>query len=156
MSNIIFVCTYEGWATIRPLHRDRDWLIVLIIFILWRAARKPEYLNLSGRPLLDNGSVTRFPVTLSGWQTRSRGNAYITVSYHGNESFNSGVSAVTNTLAAVVSEKQKTERFDKVFSTRLGKDCLQEMQTQIGTLKGDSRQSVKTDTDKSDIGRQLQ
>jgi hypothetical protein len=29
---------------------------------------KPEYLNRSGRPLLDNGSVTRYPVSLSGWQ----------------------------------------------------------------------------------------
>jgi predicted alpha/beta hydrolase len=33
---------------------------------------KPEYLNRTGRPLLDNGSVTRFPVSLSGWQTRQQ------------------------------------------------------------------------------------
>jgi hypothetical protein len=36
--------------------------------ILWCAAWKQKYLNLSGRPLLDNSSVTRFPVSLSGWQ----------------------------------------------------------------------------------------
>jgi hypothetical protein len=29
---------------------------------------KLEYLNWSSRPLLDNGLVTRFPVSLSGWQ----------------------------------------------------------------------------------------
>jgi hypothetical protein len=29
------------------------------------AIRKPEYLNRSGRPLLDNGSVNRLPVSLS-------------------------------------------------------------------------------------------
>jgi hypothetical protein len=36
---------------------------------------KPEYLNRNGRPLLDNGSVTRFLVSLSGWQTRSHDNS---------------------------------------------------------------------------------
>jgi hypothetical protein len=61
-----------------------------------------------------------------------------------------------------------------VFSTRLVKDCLKEMQRQIGQLeknylksktvsqgskdkqlRGDSRQTVKTDTDKSNTVRQL-
>jgi hypothetical protein len=37
------------------------------------------------------------------WQT----NTYITDHYHGNESLNSGISAVTNTLEAVVSEYRK-------------------------------------------------
>jgi hypothetical protein len=35
------------------------------------------YVNRSGRPLLDNGSETGVPVSLSGWQMRSRDNAYI-------------------------------------------------------------------------------
>jgi hypothetical protein len=50
---------------------------VNIVNILWRTALKLEYLNQIGRPLLDNGSVTGFPVSLSGWQTRSRDNVYI-------------------------------------------------------------------------------
>jgi hypothetical protein len=46
-------------------------------------------------------------LSLFGRQTRSRGNVYITYSYHGNERLNSGVPAVTNTLAVVVSENRK-------------------------------------------------
>jgi hypothetical protein len=38
--------------------------IVNIMGCCW----KLEYLNRSGRPLLNNGLVTRFPVSLSGWQ----------------------------------------------------------------------------------------
>jgi hypothetical protein len=92
--------------------------------------------------LLDNGSVTTFPVFLSGRLTRSSGNEYIKDCYHRNESLNSRVSAVTNTLAAIVSELREIEGFDKVFSARLTKDCLKEMQTQIGTIM-----TVKTDAD---------
>jgi hypothetical protein len=47
--------------------------IVNILACRW----KLEYLNRSGRPLLNNGLVTRFPVSLSGWQTRSHDNACI-------------------------------------------------------------------------------
>jgi hypothetical protein len=61
------------------------------------------------RPLLDNGSVTTFPESLSGRQTGSRGSAYVEDPYHGNESLKSVVSAVTNTLAAVVLEYRKLE-----------------------------------------------
>jgi hypothetical protein len=48
--------------------------------------------------------------------------------YHGNESLNIGVSAVRNTLAAVVSEYREFDGFDKVlFSAQSAKDSLKGM-----------------------------
>jgi hypothetical protein len=36
------------------------YVLMCLIFALWRAALKPEYRSQSGRPLLDNGSVAMF------------------------------------------------------------------------------------------------
>jgi hypothetical protein len=55
---------------------------IWFFIILWRAALKPEYLSQSGRPLLDNGSVTTFPVR----QTCSCCKTYIIDRCHGNKS----------------------------------------------------------------------
>jgi hypothetical protein len=50
--------------------------------------------------------------------------------YHGNESLNSAVSAVTNTLAGSV-ETPKVERFQKVFSIQSAKESLRGWLTKI-------------------------
>jgi hypothetical protein len=62
------------------------------------------------------------------WVTHSHVNAYITDRCIG---------------------KQEIEAFDKVLSTRLGKDCLKEMQTQIGTVNRQLRQ-IQTKVTKED------
>jgi hypothetical protein len=47
---------------------------------------------------------------------------------------------------------QKIRGFDKVFSARLAKDCLKEMQTQIETVKTDTY----ADTDRVNKGEEIQ
>jgi hypothetical protein len=111
-----------GWINNTNHIFEQGTSTVLIPFIvLWHAAWKLEYLNRSGRPFLDNGSVTRFPVSLSGWQL----NTFTRQRIH-RQMFPAQQRCLFHYYGY-------TEPLDKVFSTESAKDHLKEMQTQIGT-----------------------
>jgi hypothetical protein len=103
---IVHICNHQ--------HEQKVFLKITVHIFLYAHATcqcgmPPKSRNMShrGRPLLDNGSVT-FPYHCLGDNlTCSRGNAYLTDRYHGNKSLNSGISAVSKTLAAAVSEYRK-------------------------------------------------
>jgi hypothetical protein len=81
--------------------------------------------------------------------------------YNKNAYFNvkgvktSSVSAETNTLTTAATETVKLKDSTRCSPLGWRKTVLRRCRNRYGQLRGGSRQTVKTDTEKSDTGRQL-